>query len=132
MDPDVRWKQRFANFERAFLFLQAACEKEAFTQLEEAGVVQAFEFTFELAWKTLKDYLEAQGLSPQFPRHAIKDGFQTGIIKDGTLWIEMLDKRNELSHTYDEVQAKKALMIVQKRYFPAIHQLYLSLKKAHE
>ena len=129
MVEDVRWQQRFANFEKALLFLQAGCEQEKWTQLEEAGMVQAFEFTFELAWKTLKDYLSAKGITSNFPRDVIKDAFQTEIIQDGVSWLRMLDKRNELSHTYNETSARKALEIIKDEYYPCIHQLYLYLKK---
>lgn len=129
MVQDVRWQQRFVNFERALLFLQAGCKQEKWTQLEEAGMVQAFEFTFELAWKTLKDYLLAKGISSNFPRDVIKDAFQTEIIQDGVSWLRMLDKRNELSHTYNETSARKALEIIKDEYYPCIYQLYLYLKK---
>lgn len=129
MEQDIRWKQRFANFERALLFLQAGCSQKKWTQLEEAGVVQAFEFSFELAWKTLKDYLYQKGIHSQFPRDVIKDAFQSEIIEDGTTWLKMLDKRNELSHTYNKEQAEKALHIIKDLYYPCINQLYLFLKK---
>ncbi len=129
MVQDVRWQQRFANFEKALLFLQAGCEQEKWTQLEEAGMVQAFELTFELAWKTLKDYLSAKGITSTFPRDVIKDAFQTEIIQDGVSWLRMLDKRNELSHTYNRTSARKALEIIKGVYYPCIHQLYLYLKK---
>ncbi len=102
MEQDIRWKQRFANFEKALLFLKSGCEQTSWTQLEEAGIVQAFEFSFELAWKTLKDYLHQKGVFSQFPRDLIKDGFQLQILKDGATWLKMLDKRNELSHTYNQ------------------------------
>ena len=128
MDQDIRWKQRFTNFEKAFLFLQAGCEQKKWTQLEEAGIVQVFEFTFELGWKTLKDYLFQKGIDSNFPRDVIKDAFQMGIIENGTVWIKMLDKRNELSHTYNEAQAKKAIHIIKDEYFPCIYQVYTYLK----
>lgn len=129
MEQDIRWQQRFDNFQRAFLFLQMACKQNTFTHLEEAGVVQSFEFTFELAWKTLKDYLEQKGLNPRFPRDVIKDGFRMEIIENGAAWIKMLDKRNELSHTYNEASARKAVQIIKDEYFPCILQLYNYLKK---
>lgn len=128
MEQDIRWQQRFSNFEKALLFLQAGCSQKKWSQLEEAGIVQAFEFTFELAWKTLKDYLQQKGLKSNFPRDVIKDAFQMAIIEDGTTWIKMLDKRNELSHTYNEAQAKKALYVIKDEYFPPLLQLYHYLK----
>ncbi len=128
MSHDVRWIQRFDNLERAFLFLETACQQTVFTPLEAAGLVQSFEFTFELAWKTLKDYQNQQGVDVKFPRDTIKHAFKTELIQDGHLWIQMLDKRNELTHTYNEEQAKKAVEIIRNIYFPAISQVYRTLK----
>lgn len=128
MSQDIRWVQRFDNFQRAYLFLQQACQKDEYSPLEAAGLVQSFEFTFELAWKTLKDYLNEQGMDIKFPREAIKQAFKTELIEDGHIWIHMLDKRNELTHTYNEAQAKKAVDIIRDNYLPAISQVYSKLK----
>ncbi len=128
MNKDIRWRQRFLNFEKALLFLQTGCEQKKWTRLEEAGLVQAFEFTFELGWKTLKDYLQEKGIHSNFPRDVIKDAFQMGVIVDGTTWIKMLETRNELSHIYNETQSRKALHIIKDEYFPSIYQIYLYLK----
>ena len=125
---DSRWVQRFQNFEKAFLFLEEAAKKESYTPIEVGGLVQAFEFTFELAWKTIKDYLYEQGLETKYPRATIKEGYSTQIIEDGHTWIAMLEKRNELSHTYDQAVAKQAIHIIQGSYYPAIRQVYLYLK----
>ncbi len=124
MNQDIRWKQRFQNFEKAFLFLQQATERKALDPLQAVGLIQSFEFTFELAWKTLKDYLEAMGLPLKFPREVIKTAFQNELIKNGTLWLEMLEKRNELTHTYDQAHTDKAVNIIRDSYFPAIKQVY--------
>lgn len=90
MQKDIRWKQRFQNFERSFIFFSKSCKLDAYDELQSAGLVKAFEFTFELAWKTLKDYLLEQGIEVQFPRDAIKQAFAAELIVDGALWIEML------------------------------------------
>lgn len=129
MKSDVRWKQRFQNFENAFLFLQRAEKLGVYDELQSAGLIQSFEFTFELAWKTLKDYLELQGIVVQFPRDVIKESFTTKLIEDGHVWIKMLDKRNELTHTYNQEQAKHAVTIIRKEYYPALEQVYNTLKK---
>lgn len=128
-EKDIRWKQRFENFEKAFLFFEEAVEKESYTPIEIGGLVQAFEFTFELGWKTVKDYLEAQGISIRFPREAIKEGFNTQVIEDGHSWLHMLEKRNELSHTYNENIAAAAVDIIKNRYYMAIMQVYQYLKE---
>ncbi len=129
MEKDIRWKQRFQNLERAFLFLQKATNLGTYDDLQGAGLVQSFEFTFELAWKTLKDYLEMQGISASFPREVIKQSFATNLIDDGHLWIKMLDKRNELTHTYNDEQARRAVEIIRNEYYPAIKQMYDTFKK---
>lgn len=128
-EQDIRWKQRFENFEKAFLFFESAVEKESYTPIEIGGLVQAFEFTFELGWKTVKDYLEEQGIDTRFPREAIKEGFNTQIVEDGHSWLHMLEKRNELSHTYNESVAKNAVDIIKNRYYPAIRQVYHYFKE---
>jgi len=127
-DKDIRWKQRFQNFEKAFLFFREAVEKKEYSPMEVGGLVRAFEFTFELGWKTIKDYLYDQGIDTNFPREALKEGFSTHIIEDGHAWIEMLGKRNELSHTYNEEVARRAVDIIKRRYYPAIHQVYQYFK----
>lgn len=128
MEQDIRWKQRFQNLEKAFLFLQRATQQPSFTELEAAGLVQSFEFTFELFWKTLKDYLTDQAFTVQSPRETIKQAFQSDYLKDGHLWMEMLEQRNLLTHTYNEDQAKKAIHLICHSYFPALNQVYFFLK----
>lgn len=129
MKKDIRWKQRFQNFERAFIFLSKSCKLEKYDELQSAGLVQSFQFTFELAWKTLKDYLQEQGIDVQFPREIIKQAFAAQLIENGTLWIEMLDKRNELTHTYNQEQATRAIQIIRNTYFPQVEQVYQMMKK---
>lgn len=93
MEQEIRWKQRFQNFEKAFLFFQTAVDQANYSPIEVSGLVQSFEFTFELGWKTIKDYLYDQGIETQFPKQAIKEGFNTKIIADGHSWMHMLEKR---------------------------------------
>jgi nucleotidyltransferase substrate binding protein (TIGR01987 family) len=128
-NKDIRWKQRFQNFEKAFLFFETAVDKERYTPIEIGGLVQAFEFTFELGWKTIKDFLYEQGLTTSYPREVIKEGFQTKIIEDGHTWLLMLEKRNELSHTYNEEVAQLAVDIIKNKYFQAIDQVYHFFKE---
>lgn len=128
MAVDIRWKQRFENFKNAFLFLEKAIQHTEYDELQAAGLVQSFEFTFELAWKTLKDYLEFVGVSTHSPREAIKEAFAAKLIEDGHLWVEMLDKRNELTHTYNDAQAKRAVDLIRNRYFVGLKQVYQILE----
>jgi len=126
---DIRWQQRFHNFEKEFLFLERATKQQTFNQLEAAGLVQCFEFTFELAWKTFKDYLTDQAFLVQSPRETIKQAFQSNYLKDGHIWMQMLESRNLLSHTYNEEQAEAATKLICETYFPPIRQAYQFLKE---
>ena len=123
MDKAVRWRQRFNNLENAFLFLKEGLKIDSLDPYQEAGIIQSFEFTFELSWKTLKDFLESMGTSVDFARDVLKEAFASQIIKNGDLWIEMLDKRNLLKNTYDQKKASEAVSLIRKRYFPGLEQL---------
>ena len=101
MEQDIRWKQRFENFERAVNLLREPVQQgvETLNDLEKEGVIQRFEMAVELAWKTLKDYLENAGITMQLvtPRSVVKEAFVARIIEDGQVWIDMLDHRNLLA-----------------------------------
>ncbi len=129
MNKEVRWKQRFQNLKKSYEFLKEGLSLSSPDRFQEAGIIQSFEFTFELSWKTLKDFLEGKGSSISFARDVIKEAFAARLIKDGHLWIEMLEQRNALSHTYDRKQANDALNLIKSRYFPAIQQVYQELEK---
>ena len=83
MDNDVRWKQRLDNFRKAISQLKEFIEKPELNKFEKQGLIQCFEYTFELVWKTMKDYLEEQGFSIKSPRMAIQTGFQIQLLQDG-------------------------------------------------
>jgi nucleotidyltransferase substrate binding protein (TIGR01987 family) len=127
VNPDIRWKQRFQNFEKAFTLLHEALEKgpSMLSLLEKEGVIQRFEYSFELAWKTVKDFLEADGLliTPVTPRQVLKDAFVAKIIVDGQAWIDMLDHRNLLSHTYDSSVFEEAVDAIAAHYLHAMDEL---------
>jgi len=128
---DIRWKQRFQNFEKAFNSCKEALNKSNPNELERNGIVQRFEFTIELCWNTLKDYMEAEGF--QFkptPKETIRQAFKSGLIEDAQLLIDALDIRNELSHDYNGEKFKKSEVEIRNRIFPAIENVYLFLKKA--
>lgn len=128
MNPDIRWKQRFDNYRRAVALLGEALERgpAALSALEKEGVVQRFEYSYELAWKTLKDYLEENGVVlPQVtPRQVIKEAFAARILPDGQVWMDMLDHRNLLAHTYDEAVFGTAVEAIAGRYLPALNSLH--------
>ncbi len=129
MDEDLRWRQRFENLKRAISFLKKSVEQGSYNELERAGLTQSFEFTFELSWKTLKDYLSESGYVLRSPRDTIKQGFQNEMITEGHIWMEMLEERNRLTHTYNEEQALDAVKTIRERYFPALLQLFKTLEK---
>jgi nucleotidyltransferase substrate binding protein (TIGR01987 family) len=128
MNLDIRWKQRFQNFDRSVVLLREplAGGVDKLSLLEKEGVVQRFEVALELAWKTLKDYLEHQGveISPVTPRSVIKAAFSAKIIHDGQVWIDMIDHRNLLSHTYDRKVFEEAVDTLNTRYLAAFDDLH--------
>jgi nucleotidyltransferase substrate binding protein (TIGR01987 family) len=128
MTLDIRWQQRFSNFRRAFALLREALERgpSSLSALEKEGVIQRFEYTFELAWKLLKDYQEAEGIviSPLTPRQVIKDAFAAKLLSDGQVWVDMLDHRNLLSHNYDQHVFAIAVDAIAHRYLPALSSMH--------
>lgn len=124
MASDVRWKQRAQNFTKAVTLLGDALKHGpgALNQLEKEGAAQRFEYTVELAWKTLKDYLENSGitLTPRTPKSVVKAAFAARLIPDGQLWIDIIEKRNLLSHTYDQSLLDDASKEIHQRYLPAL------------
>ena len=132
VNPDIRWKQRFENYEKALRLLREALDDvDSLSDLEKEGTIQRFEFTVELAWKTLKDYLENSGvvLAQNTPKNVVKQAFTAKIIRDGQLWVDMLDCRNSLAHTYDEAVVDKAVREMADRFLQGLDELYDFLKK---
>lgn len=126
---DVRWRQRFENFEKAYRLLAQYVDQPIFSELERAGIIQLFEISFELSWKLLKDYLEAQGISVKSPREAIKQAYQMELIGNGHIWMDALEDRNRTVHTYDEQLAEKMVQDIVHTYFPELKVIYDVLKK---
>ena len=107
---------RYQNYEQ----LEEIVGQKELNKFEQAGLIQTFEFTFELAWKTLKDYLEYKGFTVPSPRDTIKQAFQKGYIEDGRIWLEALEKRNLMAHTYDRSKAQEAAALIKEEYFEMI------------
>lgn len=128
MYEDIRWKQRFSNFKKATAQLTEFIEKDELNKFEVQGLIQCFEYTFELAWKTMKDYLELEGFEVKSPRKTIQTAFQIQLITDGHVWINALDKRNLMAHTYDEEVAKEAENLIKQKYYAAIKELLHNLE----
>jgi nucleotidyltransferase substrate binding protein (TIGR01987 family) len=121
---DIRWKQRFVHFRKAFHLLEQTLAIEHPSDAERAGLIQFFEMSFELAWKVLKDYLEAEGFTVESPRDTIKQAFQAGLLDDGHVWIEALKDRNLTVHTYEEKIALAVEQKIRHSYFPALLTLF--------
>lgn len=136
-DHTPRWKYRFDNFQGVFDLLRQAMDQyhqHGLSQLEKEGAVQRFEYTMELAWKTIKDYLEYQQLAlPQpTPRAVVREAFATGLVRDGQVWMDALDARNKMSHVYDINEFTRVIDEIQARYLPAIEELNLRLAQLQQ
>lgn len=127
MTEDIRWKQRFDNYLRAFATLQRAvylARQRDLSELEQQGLIQAFEFTHELAWNVLKDYLEETGISGIIgSKGATREAFKNGLISDGESWMEMIRSRNLSSHTYNQDTADEVVTNILSRYYPAFEHM---------
>ncbi len=122
-----RWHYRFNNYRRAYtLLLEAMEQQRPLTQLEKEGVIQRFEYTMELAWKTLKDYLESENivLEQITPRTVIRRAFEAQVIRQGDVWQDALDARNKMSHTYHLEKFEQVIDAIRKHYLAAFGELY--------
>jgi len=129
---DVRWKQRFLNFNKALSQLEGAVslsKQRELSQLEKQGVIQAFEFTHELAWNVLKDYLEDQGeQNIRGSKDATRAAFKVSLITEGELWMSMVQSRNISSHTYDEDTAESLFIAIVNDYYPLFTALKVEME----
>ena len=133
-DTKPRWVYRFDNYKRAFLLLREIIEiaqTRELTQIEKEGAIQRFEYTWELAWKTLKDYLEYTGviLETITPGSAIKAAYAAKIIDHGDIWMKALDARNKMSHTYDLKTFEQVIKEIIADYLAILDDFYMFLLK---
>ncbi len=130
--PDIRWIQRFNHFTKALSQLQEAvslAQERPLSKLEEQGLIQAFEFTHELAWNTLKDFLEERGVQNLYgSRDATREAFKTGLIENGEAWMNMIQSRNLTSHTYEETIAAEIVSAIRATYFTEFETLRIKLE----
>jgi hypothetical protein len=126
-NADILWVQRFKNYEKALNQLKAAVElshSRVLSSVEQLGLIQAFEFTHELAWNTLKDFLESRGASQLFgSRDVTRAAFSAGLIEDGEVWMTMIVNRNQTSHTYNEETVEGITTAVINEYLTAFEAL---------
>ncbi|MCF6172139.1 MAG: nucleotidyltransferase substrate binding protein [Bacteroidales bacterium] len=127
---DNRWQQRFINFNKAFQQLERFIQEEELNEMEKQGLIKAFEYTYELAWKTLQDLLKDKGYADILgPRPVIEQSFQDGYIIDGKAWMRMHKSRNLTSHTYDEEAAKEIIEDIRKVYFFLLREIHIRLEE---
>ncbi len=125
---DIRWVQRFENFSRALHQLSKFINKGQLSELEEQGLIQAFEYTYELAWNTIKDFYEHQGETGiQGSRDAIRLAFRRDLIAHGDVWMRMIQSRALTSHTYNEDTAQEISAAIFREYYPQFVQLKQTL-----
>ncbi|WP_439488037.1 nucleotidyltransferase substrate binding protein [Algoriphagus sp.] len=127
---DIRWKQRFSNFNKAMNHLENALQIENPDIVQKAGIIQFFEMSFELAWNMVKDYLEDQGfVDIKSPRSALKKAFEMGTLENGHDWMDLLQDRNLTAHTYDEQKASDMEQLISNKYFPLLKALLDTFKQ---
>jgi len=137
MNQDIRWKQRFSNYQKALTQLQDAVnlsEQRELSNLEKQGLIQAFEYTHELAWKTMKDFLEYKGAIQTIygSKDATKLAFNSKLISNGQEWMNMIKSRNLTSHTYDEATVEEIVDMILGNYifqFETFNQTFQNLLK---
>lgn len=130
MTEDVRWIQRYSNFNKALLQLKRFVATENLNDLEKQGLIKAFEYTYELAWKTLNDLLKHIGYSDiAGPNPTIQQSFKDGYIFNGKAWMQMHKSRNLTSHTYNEDTANEIVELIQNTYFDLLNTLNLRLQE---
>lgn len=122
IEPDIRWKQRFSNYRLALSRLAEGvglARQRPLSDLEKQGLIQAFEFTHELAWNVMKDFFAYQGnVSIMGSRDAVREAFAKGLVEDGEGWMEMIKSRNQTSHTYNQKIANEIVERILGSYFP--------------
>jgi len=126
---DVRWQQRFANYQRVLEQLKSFFDPPPRNEREEQGLIKAFEYTFELGWNTLRDLLRSEGNSELIgSRDTLREAFRVGLVVDGNAWMQMIQDRNLTSHSYNRATAELIAANVRNRYLAAFVQLHATLQ----
>ena len=136
MKEDIRWKQRYDNFQKAFLELEEAVllsQKRSLSKLENQGLIQGFEYTHELAWNMIKDYLEEQGIFGLLgSKNTVREAFKLGLLKEGEIWMDMIQSRNQTSHTYNTTLAEQVVSDIIHKYFYQFKEIIEEFKKRYD
>lgn len=127
---DIRWQHRFVNFNKAFSQLERFVAEEELNEMEEQGLIKAFEYTYELSWKTLQDFIKDKGYTNIVgPRPVIEQSFQDGYITNGKAWMSMHKSRNLTSRTYDEDTAIEIVEEIRNSYYLLFKELQVKLEE---
>ena len=130
MMEDIRWQQRFSNYQKALAQLERFIEPPALNEREQQGLIKAFEYSFELAWNTLRDLLRSQGNATLLgSRDTLREAFRLGLIEQGETWMLMIQDRNLTSHTYNRATADAIADHITDRYLPCFRQLHSRLEQ---
>ena len=131
--PEKRWIQRLNNYAKAFAVLDRIYgirRERELTEAERMGLIQSFEFTFELAWNLMKDYLRGKGIFDIVgSKDAIRCAFKNGVIENGEVWMDMVERRNETAHTYEEEVAIKVVNDVSNTYIEEMRKLLEKMRE---
>lgn len=129
-NTDIRWQQRFSNYKKAVTQLSKFMQNPKLNELEEQGLIQSFEYTHELAWKTLSDFLKNKGNVEIYgSKDATREAFSLGIIENGEIWMDMISSRNMTSHTYNKETTEKIITAIRNNYYSAFINLEKKLDK---
>lgn len=130
VENDIRWEQRFSNYRKALSHLKKFIDKGELSDLEKQGLIKAFEYTYELAWKTMKDYIEYQVSDSNITgsRDTFREAFKAGLITNGNQWMDMLESRNQTSHSYNEETAEEIVDNILSAYY----DLFLGFEETME
>lgn len=129
MNQDIRWKQRFSNFEKALIAFRDFIATGELNIREKQGLIKSFEYTYELAWKVMKDYLQEEGINDIIgSKSAIRNAFNQGLIADGEIWMKMYEDRNNTVHTYDIEEAEIIVKNIIEKYSDEFETFYIKFE----
>ncbi len=135
-NQNIRWIRRWGNYQKALQQLKEAVElkrQRELSNLEKQGMIQAFEYTHELAWKMLSDFLKSRGAAEIYgSRDASRQAFQLGLVEDGELWMKMIQSRNLTSHVYDESIAEEMIRLISDHYYEAFEKLSMKMQELYQ
>lgn len=132
-DLDIRWKQRFSSYKKALAQLTKFIDQGELNELEQQGLIQAFEYTHELAYKLLKSFLDSRGIQDIYgSKDTTRSAFNLALIEDGEIWMDMIKDRNRTSHTYNQEVAEEIAASIRRRFFSLFVALQTKMQEIHD